>query len=233
MEFIITLLQVGYEMLIKNSFHYPAMLKLQDKPCVIIGGGSVAARKLGTLAAAGAQVTVIAPAFSEELLHMAEQHPCKLVQAVYEPHYLAEAFVVIAATDSREINRQITAAAPCLCNNITEPELSNFIVPSSFTRGDITVALATGGMPAFTRLLKQHLQQQLTPELADFNAFLQEQRDAVRHIPSTPKERTAFWRGVLDEALLNTVTAGHSSQAKEKILDAVNSFRSQSQNSTR
>ena len=101
------------------------------------------------------------------------------------------------------VNRQITAAAPLLCNNITEPELSNFTVPSSFTQGDITVALATGGMPAFTRMMKNRLQEVITPDIASFNDFLRQQRHIVQQIPSTPAQLTAFWRQILTDDLIN------------------------------
>ena len=158
-------------MLIENNFHYPAILKLKGKKCVIIGGGQVAARKLVTLCEAGANVTVVAPEFCALLKEAAQKHSCQLLEDYYKAEYLQQAFIVIAATNDVAVNRQITAAAPLLCNNITEPELSNFTVPSSFTQGDITVALATGGMPAFTRMLKKRLQEVITPDIASFNDF--------------------------------------------------------------
>lgn len=141
-------------MLIKTNFHYPAMLRVAGKNCVIIGGGAVAARKLATLLAAEAKVTVVAPLFCDEVQKLASAQGCTLIKDYYKPEYLQNAFVVIAATDNKAVNRRISEAAPCLVNNITEPELSNFTVPSAISEGDITIALATGGMPAFTRLLK-------------------------------------------------------------------------------
>ena len=218
-------------MLIENHFHYPAMLRVANKRCVIIGGGTVAARKLQTLLNAGADVTVIAPVFCEQIQALA--NACTLITDSYKPKYLQNAFVVIAATNNNTVNKQITFDAPCLVNNITEPELSNFTVPSSISTGSITVSLATGGMPAFTRLLKTRLQQFVTPELADFNDFLLTQRNVVKETPTTSEARTKFWRSVLNEALLNLLMAGKTAEAKEKVLDAVNSFRTQPQNSTR
>lgn len=218
-------------MLIKNEFHYPVMLRVAGKCCVIIGGGIVAARKLQALLAAGAEVTVVAPEFSAAV----QRHSGSaiLINDSYKPAYLQNAFVVIAATDNKAINRQICADAPCLVNNITEPELSNFTVPSAIHEGDITVALATGGMPAFTRLMKKQLSQLITPALADFNDFLLTQRDVVKKTDSTSEERTAFWRSVLTQDLLNLLLAGEAAKAKEKVLDAVNSFRTQPQDSSR
>lgn len=218
-------------MLNSSNYRYPAFLCLKDKKCVIIGGGTVAARKLTTLAEADATVLVVAPDFCSQTLAAAEKYQCKLVRDVYNISYIRDAFLVVAATDNTEINREISSAASCLCNNITEPELSNFIVPSTFSEGNITVALVTGGMPAFTRLLKKHLQGTFTPALADFNDFLLQQREIVKSIPSTPEERTLFWRTYLNEKLLNLVLAGDAALAKEKIIDAISSFRTQSQNS--
>jgi len=220
-------------MLIENNFHYPVILKLTGKKCVIIGGGEVAARKLNTLCEAGAEVTIVAPEFCDLLQKAARKYQCQLINDCYNVRYLQQAFVVIAATNDVAVNRQITAAAPLLCNNITEPELSNFTVPSSFTQGDITVALATGGMPAFTRMLKKRLQEVITPDIAAFNDFLRQQRHIVQQIPSTPAQRTTFWRQILTDDLINLVAAGHAAHAKENILDAISSFRSQSQNGPR
>lgn len=220
-------------MLIDNNFHYPAILKLNGKKCVIVGGGQVAARKLITLCEAGAKVTVVAPDFCALLQKAAVKYPCELIKNYYQTEYLQQAFIVIAATNDKEINRRVTAEAPLLCNNITEPELSNFTVPSSFSQGEITVALATGGMPAFTRALKEKLQQVITPDMGDFNDFLRQQRLLVQQIPSTPAQRTDFWRQIITEELINSVAAGNAAQAKENILDAVSSFRSQSQNGPR
>ena len=216
-----------------NNFSYPVMLKLKGKRCVIIGGGVVAARKLATLGEAGASVTCIAPSFASELLKVAAKYDCALVQECYQPSQLNNAFVVVAATDSFEINRAITEAAPCLCNNITEPQLSNFTVPSSFNVGTLTVTIATGGIPGYTRLLRRYLQTKLKPAFGQFNDYLLEQRKAVKQIASTPEERTAFWRQVLNENLLHLLENENIEQAKEQIQNAVDSFRTQSQNGTR
>lgn len=220
-------------MLNRNRYYYPAVLDLQNKKCVIIGGGLVALRKLKTLIEVEAKITVVAPHFCDELLDIARKHKCDIIKDFYHRKYLEHAFLVIAATDSRNVNAEISQAAPCLCNNITQPELSNFVVPASFKEGDITIALTTNGMPAFTRLLKDYFQELITPDLVDFNTFLLQQRSIVKTIPSTPKERTLFWRKLLQKDLLNLVMVGNTTIAKEKILNAISSFRTKSQNSAR
>lgn len=193
----------------------------------------MATRKLATLCDAGADVTCIAPNFSDELKEIAGKYPCTLLQEAYQQEQLKDAFIVIAATDSFEINRAITEAAPCLCNNITEPHLSNFTVPSSFKVDDITLTIATGGIPGYTRLLRKYLQQKLNPAFGKFNSFLLEQRAIIKNTASTPAERTSFWRKVLNDNLLQLLENENIEQAKEQIQHAVDSFRSQSQNGTR
>lgn len=220
-------------MLIKNEFQYPVMLNIYGKSCVIIGGGLVAARKLHALGKAGGKITVVAPEFCGELLQAAEIYEATLMQEAFKPQHVADAFITVAATNSIIVNRHACAAAPCLCNNVTEPNLSNFTVPSLIKEGEISVTVATSGVPAFTRLLKKYLEQQLKPAFAEFNRFLKEQRSILQHTDSTPKERTLFWRRVLNEDILKLLEAEQSAQAKEKVLDAVNSFRTQSQNSSR
>lgn len=219
-------------MLNKNTFDYAAMLNITGQNCVIIGGGSVAARKLTTLGEAGAMITIVAPEFCSEALNGADKYSCNVLQEHYRPEHLKGAFITIAATDCKEINREITAAAPFLVNNITEPELSNFIVPASMQVGEIKLTIATGGIPAYTRFLKSFLKQKLTPAFAEFNEFLKEQRQQVKNIPSTPAERTAFWRQALSPEVLNLLENNDVLQAKEKVQYAVNSFRAQSQNGT-
>ena len=215
----------------ENKFIYPAMLSLTNKKCVVVGGGTVALRKTKTLIEAGAKVTLIAPNFASEILDLAPL--VTLVQRNYENDDLQGVFLVVAATDSFEVNRQVTEVATCLVNNITEPELSNFIVPSSFSKGDIQISIATGGVPAFTRKLKQYLQGKLPESFAEFNEFLQEQRNVVKSIPSSSAERTAFWRDALNEEVFDLLEQGKTLLAKEIFLHAVDRFRAESQDSSR
>ena len=119
----------------KNNFIYPAMLSLTNKQCILIGGGPVALRKVKTLLDAGANVTVIAPSFVTEIEKLREK--ISLIKRNFKAEDLQGVFLVIAATDNFEINREITALAPCLVNNVMEPELNTFIVPSRFNKGDI------------------------------------------------------------------------------------------------
>lgn len=217
----------------QNSFTYPAMLDLKNKKCVVIGGGKVALRKALSLLAAGADLTVVAPTADPQLTATAAAGQLRLELRAYTPGDLQDAFITVAATDDFAVNRKIAAAAPCLCNVVTEPALGNFTVPSAVTNGRLTLTVATGGMPALTRALARDLQKHYGSTFAEFNEFLQQLRPELQNITPLPAERTAFWQQTLTQSVIDLLHTGRLDQAKEIITDAANRFRLESQNRTR
>ena len=141
----------------ENLFRYPAMLNLKSKRCAVIGGGKVALRKTRTLVAAGANVTVIAPAADENLTALAADGKIELLLRGYESGDVSDCFLVVAATDSAALNRQIAAEAPCLVNVVTEPKLGNFSVPAQSASGRLNFTAFGGGLPAYTALLARDI----------------------------------------------------------------------------
>ena len=216
----------------QNSFSYPAMLDLKNKKCVIIGGGKVAVRKALPLIEAGADLTVIAPEADPQLLALAKTSLLRLELRAYTDNDLLDTFVIVA-TDDVFHNRKIVAAAPCLCNVVTEPSLGNFSVPSTVKNGALIFTLSTGGMPALTRILAQDLRAYYGSDFAEFNEFLQQLRQELKAVDTTPEKRTAFWRQTLTQSVIDLLHAGKLDQAKEIITDAANRFRLESQNSPR
>ena len=134
--------------------YYPIFLDIKDKPCVVVGGVTVALRKVTMLLDHEAQVTVISPQLCSELETLAEGN-VTVIRREYQSGDLEDAFVVVAATDDQETNEQIATDASkkgMLINVVDVPALSNFIVPSYLRRGDLTVAVSTNGKsPALSR----------------------------------------------------------------------------------
>ena len=211
----------------ENLFSYPAVLNLNGKRCAVIGGGKVALRKVRTLLASGAQVTVTAPAADENLTALAADGKIKLVLRGYESGDVSDCFLVVAATDSAALNRQIAAEAPCLVNVVTEPELGNFSVTAQSASGRLSFTAFGGGLPAFSRLLAQDMAKTYGGNFAAFADFLAEARQKVQQLPLTPAERTAFWRKMLDEESIGLLHEGHLNILKERITNAINSFRAE------
>jgi precorrin-2 dehydrogenase / sirohydrochlorin ferrochelatase len=141
---------------------YPLFLELTGQPVVVVGAGRVATRKVPALLAAGGCVTVIGPRATAAIRSWARQHRLRWLRRVYRPGDLRGAWLVVAATDSAEVNVRVCADAqrrrrPVNC--ITPPAAGNFIVPAVVRRGGITLAISTGGAsPALAKKLRQDLE---------------------------------------------------------------------------
>jgi precorrin-2 dehydrogenase / sirohydrochlorin ferrochelatase len=149
--------------------NYPLFLDLTDQPVTVIGAGKVATRKVRTLLAAGARVTIISPVATSALRRL---KTVRYLRRAYRPGDLRGARLVVAATDSLAVNRQVCAEAKRrrqLVNCIAPPSAGNFIVPALVRRGGITLAISTGGAsPAFAKRLRRDLEEFLRggyPEL--------------------------------------------------------------------
>ncbi|MCX7671514.1 MAG: bifunctional precorrin-2 dehydrogenase/sirohydrochlorin ferrochelatase [Anaerolineae bacterium] len=161
--------------------HYPInLIGLAARRVVVIGGGTVAARKVAGLRAAGAMVTIISPTLSPELEQLAEAGEVQVARRAYRPGDLEGAFLAIAATDDRAVNQAVWEEAErrgCLINVVDDPDHSNFIVPAVVRRGEITLAISTGGAsPALARQLRERLEAAIGPEYGVLATLLAELR---------------------------------------------------------
>lgn len=135
---------------------YPVMLDLANKNAVVIGGGTIATRKvLRLLTSSDANVTVVSPEISDTLKHYVETEQIVWRKKEYERADIEEAFLVIAATDDKELNR--TIAKECkpyqLVNVVSEAKYGNFMIPASVRRGNFTISVSTDGLDP--RMAKQ------------------------------------------------------------------------------
>jgi precorrin-2 dehydrogenase/sirohydrochlorin ferrochelatase len=143
--------------------HYPLFLDLTDKPVVVVGAGAVGTRKVRSLLAANARVTVISPKAAAPIRRLAQTRRIRWVPRPYRRGDLAGARLAIAATDNRVVNESVCAEANrrrIFVNCIAPPSAGNFIVPSLVRRGGISLAISTGGAsPAFAKRLRRDLEQ--------------------------------------------------------------------------
>jgi precorrin-2 dehydrogenase/sirohydrochlorin ferrochelatase len=178
--------------------YYPVFLKLSQRPCLVIGGGEVAARKVDGLLRAGAQVTVIAPHVEARLRRWADDREIRYRPRAYERGDLHGNDLVIAATDDPEVNRQIaTEARDCraLLNVVDEPELCTFIAPAILERGELQVAVATSGAaPALAARLRDGLCEVIGPEYAAVVRVLKGVRRRLREDGLSATDRRRILR---------------------------------------
>jgi len=210
----------------------PVFLNIKDKPCLVVGGGEVAARKARLLVKAGGRVTVLAPDLGSTMSQLAAQG--KIVHRVQELNgdalgsfdLLNDYFLVIAATSDAAVNQQLYTAAQARgipINVVDQPALCSFILPSIIERAPITVAVSSGGAsPILARLLRARLEAFIPAAYGRLAALVGRFRTKVKQRFSRPEARRRFWEKVLQGPIAEMMMAGRDEaahQALEAALD--------------
>ncbi|HUP58832.1 MAG TPA: bifunctional precorrin-2 dehydrogenase/sirohydrochlorin ferrochelatase [Thermoanaerobaculia bacterium] len=208
----------------KKYPYYPIYIDIENRSVVIIGGGEVCTRKAETMLKYGARVTVVSPAFTDELEQWASEGRVALRRKHYEDADLEGANIVIASTDDQRVNEQI--AADCRrrripVNVVDVTPLCEFIVPAILESGSVQIAVSTGGKsPALARTLKEDLQRMIGPEYAEVNDVLGTLRDDAKRVLPTDIDRKRFFDGILAHGVLQMLREGRRREAYQAIAGA-------------
>jgi len=185
---------------------YPIFLDVAGKRAVVIGGGAVAARKAATLSSAGALVLVISPELHPDLALMVKNGAVAHESRRYQPGDLAGAAVAVAATDNPETNIKAASEARASgvpVNCVRPPDAGDFIVPSSIKRGDLTVAISTGGgCPALSKRIRKDLESILGAEYGEFLEFLEESRGYLKSKVADEKNRQEALTALVESGMV-------------------------------
>lgn len=162
---------------------YPVNLKITNRLCVVIGGGVVAARKVGSLLFCGARVRVISPDVVDDIRQLAQAGKIELRQRNYARGDLQGVFLAIAATDRPDVQRQIAdeaAGLSVLLNSADDPAVCDFQVPSKLRRGELLITISTGGAsPALSKQIREKLEGEFGPEYGIVVTLLARLRELV------------------------------------------------------
>jgi precorrin-2 dehydrogenase/sirohydrochlorin ferrochelatase len=195
---------------------YPAILILDGKPGIVIGGGTIAERKIRTLLDAGAQVRAIAPTATPGVAELAASGRIEWVSRGYEDGDLKGAHVAIAATDDRATNEAVYEEATregIPVNVVDDPEHSTFIAPSIVRRGDLLIAISTGGAnPALAVRLRERLESEFGEEYGAYLDLIKRLKNEAA-LPSSQEARAEAWYRVVDSDVLDLVRAGKPGEA--------------------
>ena len=204
--------------------YYPISLDVNGKRCVVVGGGEVALRKVKVLLEHEAIAQVLSPELCAELEDLYAAGSIMAAKRPYADGDLAGAFVVIAATDDFDTNRKVAAEAEklgILVNVVDTPNLSNFIVPSHLRRGDLTVAVSTGGRsPALAHRIKEELENIFVDDYAALIALVGLVRSELRQngVTATGED----WQRALDiNMLLALIREGKTDEAKQRLMESL------------
>jgi siroheme synthase-like protein len=199
---------------------YPVALLLQNRSCLVVGGGHIAERKARGLLAAGARVHVVA---KEVLPPMRALDGVAGVAGIEERPYrrgeVAAYWLAVAATGDPEVNKTVFEdgeGAGVWVNSADDPASCSFILPAVARQGPVSVAVSTSGYsPALASWLKRHAAEHMGPELAELAELLADARAELRKQGRSTED--IDWRPSLDWAMLDLIRSGRRAEAKERI----------------
>ena len=199
----------------------PIFLQVQGKPCLVVGGGEVASRKVALLLDAGAQVTVISPEVTDEIKELAGSQRVTLLRRAYRTGDMQGCHLVYAATDDRDLQRRLADEARqsgIFINVADAPEFCSFIAPAVVRRGRLQVAISTAGAsPAFARQLRLRIEQDLGEEIEVLLELMGELRDWLKRREPDPAVRARKIAALADSGLEQALRRGDS-KAVEAII---------------
>lgn len=184
--------------------YFPMFINIENQNCLVVGGGTVAFRKVQVLLDFKAAVTVIAPEVQEKLKKNLGNH-ITIYERKFVPEDLRDMTLVVAATDDKEQNHRIAELAKKACipvNAVDQIEDCSFIFPSYIKKQNVVGAFSSAGnSPVITQYLKEEMREVLDEQLGEINEYMRSVRDAVKAQVPTEPERRKVYQTVLTELL--------------------------------
>ena len=196
--------------------NYPIFMDLKDQPCLVVGGGPVALRKIRLMRSAGAAITVIAPVlcdeltneFGDQIKHLAREFESADVQGYR---------LITAATDSAEVNQQVSQSAQAInvpVNVVDQPELCSFITPSIVDRSPVVIAISTGGgAPVLARMLRAKLEAFIPASYGKLADSMSRFREKAKQALPEERDRRRFWETVVQGPIAELFFSGRDREA--------------------
>lgn len=201
--------------------YLPLFCKLENRECLLVGGGEIAERKARLLLEAGAKLTVNAREFNEQFLCWQKQNQLVLDQGEFNAQLLDNKWLVIAATNCQQTNQAVSLAAEnrrIFCNVVDSPKDASFIMPSIIDRSPIMVAVSSAGhAPVLARLLREKLESILPQHLGKLAQYAGYLRNKAKQTYKTLTERRRFWEKLFTHDRLAQAIANNDSQQVEKL----------------
>jgi uroporphyrin-III C-methyltransferase/precorrin-2 dehydrogenase/sirohydrochlorin ferrochelatase len=202
----------------------PIFMNITNRPCVVIGGGEVASRKVSMLLKANAAVTLYSPDICHELQTLANAGKVTYINANFEENQLLGSCLVIAATDIESVNIAVSMAAKAQnipVNVVDSPALCTFTMASIVERSPIVIAISSeGNAPVLARYIRTKIETMLPAGYGRIAGIAGEFRDKVKAKFTTTQARRIFWEGVLQGPIVEQILSGQEATAR-KLLDEV------------
>lgn len=203
--------------------YYPIFLDMGGRPCVVIGGGAVAEHKVEGLLQVGGHVTVVSPELTSKLALLVSQEKVRYIARPYQAGDLAGYRLAFAATDDPEVNAAVyrEGRERGICVNAADDAVHcDFILPSILRRGELVVAVATGGAsPALSRVIRENLEAYFTEDYATLAAIVGKVRRELQGRSFVPTPEA--WHNALDEKLRRLIREGKEEDARNYLLECL------------
>ena len=201
--------------------YFPVNLDIVGRKCTVIGGGQVAARKVGNLLACGGEVQVISPELTTELQQLQQAKHIGWLQRQYRQGDLRGSFLVIAATDDEQVQAEVFSEAEengQLINVADVPQRCNFILPATVKRDDLTISISTAGKsPALARQLRQNLAEMIGSEYGTLAEIMGLLRPDVLKQGRPHEENKIIFGALLHEHFIDWIRQGNWEMIKEHL----------------
>jgi len=205
--------------------YYPVHLDIQNRNCLVVGGGGVGTRKVKTLLDCGARVTVVSPEVSPQLRDLAASGDIILKERSYQSDDLSNMFLVIGATDDEKLNKQLSSDADrlnTLCNIADRPEVCNFILPSIVHRDDLVITVSTSGQsPAMAKKLRKVLENQFGKEYGILLRLMGAIRKRLLQKAHAPEVHKPLFEQLINSELIVMIQEGEVEKIDSLLLEVL------------
>ena len=206
---------------------YPIYLNLTGKRVLVVGGGDVAERKIESLLETGAGIAVVSPDVTSRILLLATENRVELHRRAYKTGDCAGATFVFSATDDPDVNQKVfkdAHTAGALVNTADQPSLCDFIMPAVFRRGDISIAISTGGTsPGLAARLRQKIARLIGPEYGKLAQLLARARpQIIKQIPDQADRKALQYR-ILDSDIMTYLKQDDIAGAERRLREIIES----------
>ena len=189
--------------------YYPVFLQLENKIALVVGGGKVAQRKVETLLRYGASIHIVSKVLTDKLKQLIEINKVRLLGEEMREEFLDGVFIVIAATDDKELNSKVSESARkrgLLVNAVDQPADCNFIVPSIVRKGALSIAISTSGMsPALAKKIRKELDGQFGNEYETFLNVMGSLRKEVLAMGLSQEENSRIFHEIVDGGIIEAL----------------------------
>lgn len=195
----------------------PLFFDFSGRHALIVGGGQVALRRARTLVEHGLRLRIVAPEIRSELRALISESGGRIEKTRFQPEHVAKQDLIVAATRDQAVNQQVAACARQAgipVNVVDDPQASDFVFPALVDRAPLAIAIAGGGSPVLTRLLRNRIDALIPATYGALAKLIGSYRDAARKAVPDREQRTAFWEAVLEGPVAEAIFSGKADEAE-------------------